>query len=416
MKKLLSLLLALSMLVALAACGGGSDAGADAPADSGASDLADTGDAAPETSDAGDAASITMWSMWNADEPQAQVIAEAAEAYEAETGVHVLISAALEAEEDVDIFEDDYNRIGQVYAPYTYDLTEMAAAADYDSHSYPVFNNQAIAWAGYLNSITEQPQVGGVFYDKDAFETATWAEFLDACDKLKAAGIGPIAQDGAYTNFSFYYHLVRYIGEDGIAELRDNGGWADNAQAVQAAQDIIDLVNAGYLADGAPDEYPASQNKIGFGEAAMVVCANYVTAEVNGNTGTEVNWGLFNYPAVDGGKEPAAAYAGANSLAISSYTKHPQEAFDFIMFLVTGEYDQKMADTCGQIPADPANTAPATLTGTVETLLAADVPMSWCGSLNTHESWATMKDCFTKLFEGAYADGTAFCEAMDALY
>ena len=401
MKKLLSLTLALVMVLSL-----------------GAFALAD------------DAAEITYWSMWNEGEPQANVIAEAAEAYEAETGVHVniewkgrdintLLSAALEASESFDLFDDDYTRIGQVYAPYTYDLTEMAEAAGYEG--YPCFNNQAIEWAGYLNSIPEQPNVGGVFYDKDAFEAAgieaaptTWEEFLDVCAKLKDAGIDPLAQDGAYTNFTFYYQLVRHLGEEGIADLRENGGWAESEGAVAAAQEIIDLVNAGYLAEGAPDEYPASQNKIGLGLAAMVVCADYVTAEVDANTGTEVNWGLFNYPTVEGGVS-AASYMGANSLAIPAYSEHAQEAFDFAIFLTTGEWGQKLADDCHQIPADPTNEC-TSLPGAVETLLAADAPMTWCGELNTHPAWQTMKDMFTELFEGKYADGAEFCAAMDALY
>ena len=403
MKKLLSLTLALVMVLSL-----------------GAFALAD------------DAAEITYWSMWNEGEPQANVIAAAAEAYEAETGVHVniewkgrdvnqLLTAALEAGEPIDIIEDDYNRIGNVYAPYTYDLTEMAEAAGYADHSYPVLNDQVVAWAGCLNSIVEQPQVGGIFYTRDAFETAgietlptTWAEFLDVCAKLKDAGIAPLAQDGAYTNFTFYYHLVRYLGEDGIAELRDNGGWADNEKAVQAAQDLIDLVNAGYLVDGAPDEYPSSQNKVGTGEAAMVVCANYVTAEVDAVFGPQ-NWGLINYPAMEGGASSDVVYVGANSLAVTSYSEHAQEAFDFIMFLVTGENDQKMADTAGQIPADPHNTC-AYLPTAVDTLKNTTAPMSWCGSLNTHPAWGDMKTMFTELFEGKYATGADFCAAMDALY
>ena len=125
-----------------------------------------------------------------------------------------------------------------------------------------------------------------------------------------------------------------------------NGGWAENEGVIQAAQQQIDFINAGYLADGAPDEYPASQNKIGLtGEVAMVVCANYVASEVNNNTGTEINWGMFNYPEVEGGADPSNAYAGSNAIGITSYTENAQAAFDFAMFLVTGEYDQKMADT-----------------------------------------------------------------------
>ena len=55
--------------------------------------------------------------------------------------------------------------------------------------------------------------------------------------------------------------LLHGVGEDAITELDANGGWADSEGAVAAAQEIIDLRNAGYFADGAPDEYPSSQNK-----------------------------------------------------------------------------------------------------------------------------------------------------------
>ncbi len=424
-RKLLSLLLAACLAVGVTACGGGGKP--DASKDSSTS--------TPATENRQyEGKTLNFWSMWSEGEPQAQVIQECADAFEEETGCHVniewkgrtlneILSASLNSEADIDIFEDDYNRIGQVYAQWTADLTDMADAAGYAEHSYPVFNSQSVAWTGTLNAITEQPQVGGIFYDKAAFEKAgissapaTWSEFLDACQKLKDAGIAPLAQDSAYTDFSFYYHLVRHLGEEGIAELREQGGWADNAKAVQAFQEIIDLQRSGYLAEGAPDEYPASQSKIGFGTAAMVVCAQYVTAEVNRDTGTEVDWGTFNYPAVDGGAAPSAAYMGANSLAITSYSENKQAAFDFCMKLVTGEFDQKMADTCIQIPADPTNTAPAILSGTVETLMAAEQPMSWCGELNTHPAWESMKDLFTQLFEGKYASGAEAAAAMDALH
>ena len=434
MKKILSVLLAAVMVLGLlAGC-------ADKPVETNnppasnppASQPAD--DSSEPAGKQYDGVELTMWSMWSSGEPQANVISEAAAAFEAETGAKVniefkgrdvnkVLAASLEAQDNIDIIEDDYKRIGTVYNKFTYDLTEMAKAANYDSFSYKCFNDQSIAWAGYLNAITEQPNIGGIFYDKDAFENAgitaepkTWAEFLDACQKLKDAGVGPLAQDSAYCDFAFYHTLVRYLGEAKIEELTMNGGWSGTA-AEQAAQDIIDLRNAGYLADGAPDEFPSSQNKIGFGQAAMVICADYVTAEVNGNTGTQVNWGLFNYPAVDGGADNGAAYMGANSLAITSYSKNPQAAFDFILFLTTGEYGQKLADEAHQIPADSRNTAPADLNGTIETLQAAVSPMTWCASLSVNADLKdTIKSMCTELFEGKYADGAAFCAALDALY
>ena len=428
MKKLLSLLLVLVMIFSLAACSGGGGGDATQPPSGQTQDPGDPSGGGKQY----EGVTLNYWSMWNAAEAQGQVITQAAAAFEEKTGAHIniewkgrdintLLTAALESGEAIDFFDEDYTRIGQVYAEYTADLTSMAAAANYDAVSYSVFNKQAIAWAGYLNSLVEQPNIGGVFYDKDAFEAAgitsdptTWAEFLDACQKLKDNGVAPLVQDSAYTNFSFYYQLTRHIGEDGIAGLRENGGWADNAGAVQAAQDIIDLVNAGYFAAGTPSEFPSGENKIGLDEAAMVICADYVCAEVDGNTMSETNWGVFNVPAVDGGKS-TAAYMGTNSLAITSYSENKQAAFDFCLFLTTGEWGQKLADEAHQIPADPNNTC-SSLPGAVETLLAADAPMSWCGELNTHPAWQSMRDEMTNLFAGKYATGADFCKAIDALY
>lgn len=424
MKKLIAMLLAVVMVFGLAACGTTAEPTA-APTE--AQTPATEGTPAEPLKYEG--VELTYWSMWSAGEPQALVIEEAAKAFEAETGAKVtiewkgrdiktLLSAALEAGEKVDVFDDDYTRIGQVYAPYTYDLTEMAAAAGYDQIGYACFNNQTIEWAGYLNSIVEQPNIGGIFYDKAAFEAAsitatptTWAEFLTVCEQLKAAGIAPLALDSAYADFNVYHQLVRNLGEDTIKELSANGGWAENEAAVAAAQQIIDFVGAGYLAEGAPDQYPNSQTKIGLGQAAMIVCADYVCAEVNNAVG-EVDWGFFAFPEVENCAD-ASSYAGANSMAIASYTENAQAAFDFILFTVTGTYGQKLVDNCKQIPADVTLTE-STLAGSIEALQKTVKPMSWCGNISS-ETLQGYKDLSTQLFEGKFADGAAWCAAMDAL-
>jgi raffinose/stachyose/melibiose transport system substrate-binding protein len=227
-----------------------------------------------------------------------------------------------------------------------------------------------------------------------------------------------MALDSAYAAFFFGYHLDRVIGQEATSELVQNGGWSDSEGAIEAAQQIIDFVDAGYLADGAPDEYPSSQNKIGLtGNVAMVVCANYVCSEINNNTDTEINWGMFNYPVVDGGSGSSNAYAGANSAAITSYSEHAQEAFDFLMFLTSGEYDQKMADEASQIPADPNNTAPDLMSGTIEALQATSNPLDWNMSLNDNADLkANIHATVIKLFEGSFSSGEDFVAEMDSLY
>ena len=443
-KKVLSVLLAAAMVMSLAACGsdGGGSSTSGNDSSSGGGEY--------------DGVELTYWSMWTNTEPQGKVLQEAVDAWMAETGAKVtiewkgrdiknILASSLEANDKIDLFEDDYNRITHNLYKYVADLTDLADANGYADQSFKVFNDQAIAWVdevnegsegdGFLPCITEQPQVGGVFYNADIFADAgveaptTWAEMLDVCQKLKDAGYAPMALDSTYAPFFFGYHLARYIGQDTTATLAKEGGWSANPGVAQAADDMIEFVKAGYLVDGAPDEYPNSQNKMALGDpqAAMVVCANYVTAEVN-NVATSngadedaaLNWGLFNYPSVDGaaeGVDQTAAYAGANSIAITNYSENQEAAFDLATFITSGEYDQKMADTASQIPADPSNKAPESQNGTVEVLNAATSPLTWNMGLNENgDLMSSIQEIVVKLYEGEYATGADFAAALDALY
>lgn len=451
-KKLIGLLLTAAMATTmLAGCGGKNDTPTSEPTNSPAETTpaqAETTPAKTETpteetqaSTDGAAASydgvtLTMWSMWANTEPQGKVLQEAADAFSAQTGatiniewkgrdIKTIIATALEANENVDIFEEDYKRIAQTYSQYCLDVTDMAAAAGYSDFGFKCFVDQQKEWSGAFNSIAEQPQVGGIFYNRDIFEAAgvttlptTWDEFMTACQAMVDAGYEPMALDDAYADFSLGYHLSRHVGQETLGQLSLNGGWSENEQIIKGAQELIDFVNAGYLESGAPGAYPESQNKIGLTEkVAMVVCANYVCAEVNNNTSSNINWGLMNYPAVDGGADSSNAYAGANSLAISKNCANPQAAFDFIMFLTTGEFDQKMADSASQIPADSRNKAPEIMNGTVETLLATEQPLAWNMGLSENSDLGPQfKDVAIKLFEGGYKTGEEFAAAMDALY
>ena len=87
--------------------------------------------------------SIVYWSMWEEDEPQADVIREAAEAYEEATGISVeiqwkgrgirsLIEPALDAGEQIDLFDDDYQRMAQEHRDYLAELKGMADTVDYE--------------------------------------------------------------------------------------------------------------------------------------------------------------------------------------------------------------------------------------------------------------------------------------------
>lgn len=377
---------------------------------------------------------LVYWSMWDAGSKQAVAIQEAIDAYTAETGVKVkvewkgrdinkIIQAALESKEKIDLFDEDYQRIGQQYAKDCMDLEEMAAAADYESHAVAALPTAIRGWAGSLKAIAYQPYTSGVFYNKAIFKEAgiekeptTWTEFLDACEKIKAKGYAPLALDDAYVLYNYGFQIARYIGQDEVKKLCKEGGWASSEGALKAAQDMQTLVEKGYLDPNAPGAYPASENTIGYDETAMVVNASWVPAEITNNTSCDIEWGMFNYPAVDGGKDPATvANVGAQALAIPSYSENGQEAFDLIMKITTGEFDQKISLATDNIPSDPTNEEwPAMIAGCKDAFKALTNVYDWNMGLNENNDLSTIiQENILKVFEGQL-DAQGFIDAVDA--
>ena len=240
----------------------------------------------------------------------------------------------------------------------------MAAAADYEKHAMPVLIQNAKEWGdGKLMVMPYQPYTTGVWYNQDMFDAAgiteapaTWTEFIDVCQKLKDSGVNAITCNSDGMTLLYGYQMARYVGQDRLIEILDNVQWADVPEAKKAAEDIQSLFANGYMSEYAPANYPEGQNEIGFGESAMILNASWIPNEINQNTGTEVNWGFFPWPAVEGGVDGIeGSMVGSQGFGIVDKSEHKQEAFDFIMTVVTGEFDQKMADTVLSIPADVDN-------------------------------------------------------------
>lgn len=414
----------------LAGCGGKTDEPASTNNDV-KSESTEKAAADKKTAEGG--AELVYWSMWESTEPQAKVIQEAIAEYEEETGntvtvewkgrdISTIIQAALDGGEKIDLFDEDYMRVGQQYAKSCMDLEEMAKAADYESHCVAALPTAMRGWAGSLKGIAYQPYTSGIFYNKAIFEEAgiekepaTWAEFLDCCQKIKDAGYAPLVQDDAYVLFSYGYQIARHIGQDGVVELCTNGGWADSEGALKAAEEIQELKDKGYFSEYAPDVYPNNENEIGFEEAAMIINASWVPNEITNQTDCDLTWGMFNFPAVDGGKDPATiANVGAQAFAIPAASENGQAAFDLIMKITTGKWDQKMALDSASIPADPTNEEwPEMIAGCKDGFNALTDVYDWNMGLNTDPDFQKIiKDNLMKLFEGKL-DAKGFISALD---
>ena len=405
MKKLLSLVLAVAMMLSLAA-----------------------------VSASAEGTEITYWSMWSSTEPQAIAIQSIIDDYSAKTGVKVnvewkgrdvktIIETAIDAGEKVDLFDSDFQLLSEQLGKKLTDLEEMAAAVKYDDFAIAALPAAVRGWAGSLKAIPYQAYSSGILYNVEMFETAgitaapaTWAELLDACQKLKDAGYAPFAQDDAYVNYAFGFLMARYLGQPAVREMVLNGDWAETPAALKAAQAIEDLRTAGYFAENVPGTYPASQNELGFGTAAMVVCATWVPNEVLVNTEYTGVIGMFNYPSVEGGVDPNTyANIGAQAFGIPATSQNAQAAFDLIMAITSGEGDQKIALDTNSIPCDTRNAEwPALLSGCRDAVNAQTGVYEWCMGITANANIeATLQTNLLKLYEGKLT-AQQFVDAMEA--
>lgn len=435
-KKCLSTLLCAAMVAAMmTGCGGGDTApAADAPAaDAPAAEApADDAPAAEATGD-----TLVYWSMWDAAEPQAQAISKSIEAFTAETGIAVDVQfkgrtgireglqPALDAGTNIDLFDEDIDRVNTTWGSYLLDLEELAKANDYEATA-----NAGLMAAcrevggGSLKSIPYQPNVFAYFYNIEIFEAAgvtavptTWAEFLDTCQKIKDAGYTPITNDNAYISSMFGYHMSRLVGEPTTEEIVKNGEW-DHEAVLKTAQAYEELASKGYFSETIEsNQWPAGQNtELAMGTAAMYLNGSWLPNEVKDIAGEDFKWGCFSYPAVDGGVDGTeASNYGAQVFAINAKSSKPDQAFQLITYLTKGEADALLSEMSVGIPSDSNNAEwPALLTNVKPVMDSLTTRYPWgAGAEANADMTPIIVENFTKLCGGSL-DAQGFVDALKA--
>lgn len=368
---------------------------------------------------------LVYWSMWESTEPQGQAIQEAVDAYTAETGVKVdlqfkgrtgnreALQPALDGGTQIDIFDEDIDRVNSMYAKYLLDLEDLVKETGYEETAIPgLMAACRDAGGGTLKTIPYQPNVFAFFYNKDLFEQAgvekeptTWAEFLEVCQKLKDAGITPMTMDDAYATSVIGYHLARLVGEEKVVEIVTEGKWDDPA-VLQMAQDIEELAKNGYYSEMVGSNvWPAGQNtELALGTAAMYLNGSWLPNEVKDMAGEDFKWGCFAYPELENGANGIETNNfGAQVFGINKDTKMPKEAFDLVKFITTGEYDAKLAEMSVGIPADTTNTEwPAMVECAKPVIEQSTGRFTWAAGVETNvDMTPVIKENFIKLMAGS---------------
>jgi len=195
----------------------------------------------------------------------------------------------------------------------------------------------------------------GFWYNKALFEKAgitappaTWDEYLAAVEKLKAAGIDPLAIAGKdkWPSMHLWTYLVlRTGGGDALSEMIQSGNWNTDACTKAGAEvlklNALDPYQAGYKSA----DYNHEAASVGNGKAAMELMGQWApsvqmdqSADKKG-LGEDLGW--FAFPTVAGGAGAATdGVGGGNGIAVG--VNAPPEAIDFLKFFSSVDNGNKL--------------------------------------------------------------------------
>ena len=194
-------------------------------------------------------------------------------------------------------------------------------------------------------------------YNKSIFskynlqEPKTWDEFIQELNTLKQNGVTPIIF-GNQDPWAAIHYLTglnqKLVPEDvRMKDYNPQSGEFTDPGYVQALQKFVDLNKNGYFMKNANSTSHDMAKQLFFaGKGAMFYLELVEFPDVE--KAMKGNWGFFPMPAITDGKGDQSMITGApDGFLVSSKTKHPKEAIEFLKFLTSKEEASKLTTQLG---------------------------------------------------------------------
>jgi len=315
MKKILTALLAVCLVLSMAACGGGQTPASPAPASDGGSasePAAPSGEKIPIGVIAAEYGQNTKdwWAKFqedfNKDNPGIDLTVEVV----SWNDIYTVVNTRISGKAAPDILNID------VFADYQADGL-LLPAKDYVSDAtyqklYPAFLDQSVV-DGTVWAIPDLASARAMYYNVDILKAAgvevpkTWDELKTACEKIKAYdpdiypwGIDMTTDEG---QAAFAY----YIWNNGGDFTDADGNWTLNSDKnVEAIEYAIGLVKGGLTnSDPANDTRYNLQDMFGAGKVAMMIGPNSIPTYIK-DGGSTINYAFAAIP-TNGGNPSVSA-------------------------------------------------------------------------------------------------------------
>lgn len=438
MKKTMAVVLAATMGLSLAACGG-QEAPSNPVTTEAVSETAgesqETGGESQSAAETGKVleAELEYWSNWSETENQALALREAAGRFMAENpGVKInftfngrdnrnLVGSAIAAGTKITMMDANADNMRSMWPELMADLTpyfeQSYAYTDGEVYVDTIMPSMAKLstdlFDGKYTYFPYAPQGFMIFCNKGIFEACgietypqTWDEFLEVCETIKNAGYIPVTTDTAYSAGWTGYYLSRLMGEESVFELANNpAAWSDE-RVLEAARAIEDMAKKGYFDPTLESNtYPNAQQSMVINEnIAMYINGTWLPNEVGDTTAEDFTWGAFPFPEVPGGVD------GHNAGCYSSYgiavnkDASPEEMDAAAAFGVyfTSEFDQEFSDMANAIPVQKDGVWPDNLKEAQDVLSNYDVRyFSQTALVRNNNSKQIILDACTRLMGGS---------------
>lgn len=336
---------------------------------------------------------VTYWSQWEQNEPQAEVLQGAIDDFTAETGIEVEV-------------EWQGRQVLQKVQPLLRlgDVPDVVDASSNDIRATLVRAGQARDLGGlfatqipgedttveealgdYSELITDDEMDGpfmlptimmaqSAFYDGNAHpdlkQPEDWSEFMDMLKGLKSErGSGPIALDGDVGSYGAVWTsaaLIHELGAGGLNEIAaDETGQAwDSPPARTALEHTAQLAEGDFWAPGSfGSKFPQMQERWAAGEADLLFMGSWAPQETSTSTTEDFEYRQFGFPTADNGEYIQGDVSG---FAIPSAAENPEEAEQLLAWFAKKDVLQGMADEADSLVTRPDIEPPKELADTAE--------------------------------------------------
>lgn len=347
--------------------------------------------------------------VWESDGVEKQFIEEMAKSYMADNP-HVTIIVEPVAHTDAaqrlqldgpagvgaDVFAAPHDKLGEMLVG---GLILENAHADQFKGTFVQASLDATSSGGKLYGYPTAIETYALFYNKDLVSTppATWKEVEEFAKTFNKPQEGKYAIVWDVGNAYYSYIFLSAFG----ADLFGPDGTDKDKHMVNSPEAVKGLTyfqnfRKQYL-DVAQADLTGDFMNAGFqnGTVAMGITGPW---SIQGYRDAGVNFGVAPLPKFEGMSEPPASFSGIRAMYVSSFTKYPEEAHKFALYLTSKEALLKRYEITAQIPPrSDVNISDDAHAG-ILAQFAYSKPMPSIPAMNFY--WPAMASAYSNIWNG----------------